>query len=67
VTLGSHFEGIVPDIRGGLAAFVFWWHSNTPVFPSTGGSYVTHGPLTEADDSDAVVPGITQPLVQTEI
>ena len=46
---------------------VFWWHANTPVFPFTAGSYVTHGPLTEADDIDAVVPGITQPLVQTEV
>lgn len=42
---------------------VFWWHAKTAVFPfAFDEPYVVHGPLTEADDRDVVVPGITRPL-----
>ncbi|MEU0110642.1 hypothetical protein ABZ313_35500 [Streptomyces sp. NPDC006251] len=45
---------------------VFWWHARTPVLPfAVDKPYVVHGPLTEADDVDVVVPGITRPLVGT--
>lgn len=45
---------------------VFWWHAKTPVLPfAFDEQYVVHGPLTEADDVDVVVPGITRPLAES--
>ncbi|MBC7271980.1 hypothetical protein ACF09G_36145 [Streptomyces albogriseolus] len=45
---------------------VFWWHAKTPVLPfAFDEPYVVHGPLTEADDVDVVVPGITRPLAES--
>ncbi|MFF7644023.1 hypothetical protein [Streptomyces canus] len=45
---------------------VFWWHAKTPVLPfAFDEPYVVHGPLTEADDIDVIVPGITRPLADT--
>lgn len=42
---------------------VFWWHACTPVFPfAYDRPHVVRGPLTEADDLDVIVPGITRPV-----